>query len=52
LDIPGVGILKVDDTGGTMRKAAEKGIYWIDIRFPTHNEALDFGKKSLEVEVL
>ena len=52
LNIPGIGILKVDDTGGAMRQSAKKGIYHIDIRFPTHQEALNWGVKELPVEIL
>lgn len=52
LNIPGVGILPVDDTGGAMRQSAKKGICHIDVRFPDHREALNFGVKWLDVEVL
>ncbi len=52
LNIPGVGILPVDDTGGAMRQDAKKGIYHIDVRFFSHQEALNFGVKWLNVEIL
>ena len=64
LNIPGVGILPVDDTGGAMRQDAKKGIYHIDVRFcpkddndekaleKAHQEARKFGVKWLNVEVL
>lgn len=52
LRIPGVGIKEVDDTGGAMRKSWRKGVYHIDLRFPSHLEALKWGKKVLMVEVL
>lgn len=52
LSIPGVGIKEVDDTGGAMRQAARKGIYHIDVRFLSHDEAKRFGVKWLDVEVL
>jgi 3D (Asp-Asp-Asp) domain-containing protein len=52
LSIPGIGILPVDDTGGAMRQSAKKGIYHIDVRFPTHQEALNWGVKNLPVEIL
>lgn len=52
LQIPGIGIREVDDTGGAMRKSAEKGIYHIDIRFHNHEEALKFGVQWLDVEIL
>lgn len=52
LNIPGVGILPVDDTGGAMRQDAKRGVYHIDVRFFSHQEALNFGVKWLNVEVL
>jgi len=52
LDIPGIGILAVDDTGGAMRQSAKKGIWHIDVRFPTHQEALQWGVKTIPVEIL
>lgn len=50
--IPGVGIRKVDDTGGDMRKSARQGIYHIDVRFHSHEEALRFGVQWLKVKIL
>jgi 3D (Asp-Asp-Asp) domain-containing protein/LysM repeat protein len=52
LQVPGVGILQVDDTGGDMRKNAARGVYHIDIRFPTHQQAAAFGKRFIKVGVL
>ena len=53
LVIPGVGIRVVDDTGGAMRRSTEeKKIFHIDVRFHSHKEALQFGKKKLDVVVL
>jgi 3D (Asp-Asp-Asp) domain-containing protein len=53
LKIPGIKeVLTVDDTGGAMRQDAKKGICHIDIRFPAHHEALQFGRKWLNVEIL
>lgn len=52
LDIPGIGIKEVDDTGGAMRKDAENGICHIDVRFPSHQEARRWGVQWLEIEVL
>ena len=43
LDVPGIGVRVVDDTGGAMRQSAKKGIWHIDVRFHDHNEALQFG---------
>ncbi len=52
LDIPGIGIRIVDDTGGAMRQSAKKGIWHIDIRFHTHKEADEFGVKEELVRIL
>ena len=52
LNIPGIGIRVVDDTGGAMRQDAKKGIYHIDVRFPNHQQALKWGVKKLPVEIL
>ena len=49
LAIPGVGIKEVDDTGKAMRDDAKQGIYHIDVRMPTHQQALSFGVKWLKV---
>ncbi len=52
LQIPGVGVREVDDTGGSMRKDGRRGVYHIDVRFRDHQKALQFGRKWLDVEVL
>jgi len=52
LEIPGIGVRKVDDTGGAMRQSAKKGIYHIDVRFHNHEQALNFGVRWLNVKVL
>ncbi|GEM_PF-3470284 len=52
LDIPGIGIKEVDDTGGGMRQSAKKGIYHIDVRMASHQEARKFGVQWLDVKVL
>lgn len=52
LEIPGIGVREVDDTGGAMRKDARKGIYHIDLRFVAHQEALEFGIQWLDVKIL
>jgi len=52
LEIPGVGVRVVDDTGGAMRQDAEKGIYHIDLRFPNHKEARKFGVRWLDVKII
>ncbi len=51
LEIPNLGKRIVDDTGGAMRQSAKKGIWHIDVRFPTHQEALEWGVKWLDVKV-
>ncbi len=52
LNIPGIGIKEVDDTGGGMRQSAKQGIYHIDVRMSSHSEARKWGVRYLEVEVL
>ncbi|MBM3251002.1 MAG: hypothetical protein FJZ07_02095 [Candidatus Nealsonbacteria bacterium] len=52
LNIPGKGILTVDDTGGAMRRSARNGIYHIDVRFHDHKKALNWGVQQLTVEIL
>jgi 3D (Asp-Asp-Asp) domain-containing protein len=52
LKIPGIGIREVDDTGGEMRRATQKGYYHIDVRLPTHDVAYRYGVKYLLVEVI
>ncbi len=42
---------EVDDTGGAMRKDARKGVYHIDLRFRTHQEALAWGRREMTVYV-
>jgi 3D (Asp-Asp-Asp) domain-containing protein len=41
-----------DDTGGAMRQAASKGIVAIDLRFPSHQEALNWGRKKMTVYIV
>ncbi len=52
LDIPGVGIREVDDTGGGMRKSAREGVTHIDVRMASHSEARRWGVKTLNVSIL
>lgn len=52
LDIPGYGHwIPADDTGGAMRQAARRGEYLIDLRFKTHEEALQWGRKQITVRI-
>ncbi len=51
--IPGIGMREVDDTGGALRCAWRKrGQYHIDIRFATHEEALQWGRQTVPVTIL
>ena len=52
LNVPGIGVMTVDDTGGAMRQDAKKGICHIDIRFASHEDALKFGVKWLDVKIV
>lgn len=54
LDVPGYGIAAVDDTGAAMRRATESDPPYLllDLRFPSHKEALQWGRKSLTVTVI
>lgn len=52
LNIPGVGIRIVDDTGCAMRQSAKEGIYHIDVRFHNHEDAKEFGVQWLYVKIL
>lgn len=49
LKIPGAGVKEVDDTGKAMKKG---GILRIDVRFGEHKEAVEWGVKYLDVEIL
>ncbi|MDP6111884.1 MAG: 3D domain-containing protein [Planctomycetota bacterium] len=50
--IPGVGFRKVDDTGGAMRQSwRKKGVYHLDLRFRSHEEARQWGRKWMKVDV-
>jgi 3D (Asp-Asp-Asp) domain-containing protein len=53
LRIAGYGIVRVDDTGGDLRKAwEERGEVGVEVRFATHSEARAWGCKDMEVEIL
>ena len=52
LEIPGVGMREVDDTGGAMRQSAKKGIVHIDLRMKTHAEAKAWGVQWLMVRII
>ena len=46
IDIPGYGIAEVLDRGGSIKR------YKLDLLFPTHQEALNWGVKYLEIKLL
>jgi len=46
--IPGYGTFEADDTGSAMKRGDQ---IRIDLRFPTHQEALNFGVKTMEVTI-
>ncbi len=47
LDIPGYGHARVDDTGGAMRQSAKQGVVQLDLRFKTHQQARNWGRRWL-----
>ena len=47
LEVPGYGGARVDDTGAAVRKYRNN----IEVRFPTHQQALDWGVKYLDVKI-
>lgn len=49
--IPGIGLKKVDDTGGAMRKSWKKGVYHIDVRMTYHWQAQRYGTEWHRVEL-
>jgi 3D (Asp-Asp-Asp) domain-containing protein len=51
VNIPGVGPRQVDDTGGAMRRSWQKGVYHLDLRFRNHQDAVEWGRKWMQVEV-
>ncbi|MDO8582223.1 MAG: hypothetical protein Q7S16_05125 [bacterium] len=53
ISIPSIGVREVDDTGGALRRAwRERGQYHIDLRFATHDEALEWGRQIVTVTIL
>lgn len=52
VDIPQVGVRVVDDTGGGMRKSAREQVAHIDIRMATHQEALNYGVRWVDVGIV
>jgi len=49
--IPGVQLKEADDTGGVIRQKWRKGILQIEIRFKTHEEALQWGRKWMVTKI-
>jgi 3D (Asp-Asp-Asp) domain-containing protein len=52
--IPGAGPLPflADDCGGAMRRSARAKVYHVDLRFPTHKKALQWGRKRVFIKVI
>ncbi len=48
ITVPGYGTFPVDDTGADIIRSKIK---WIEVRFPTHEEAKRWGVKTLLVKV-
>lgn len=51
LMVPGYGQAVVDDTGGRMRQDARKGLFHLDLRFTSHDEALRWGVRWMWIAV-
>ncbi|MFH1022710.1 MAG: hypothetical protein V1809_04920 [Planctomycetota bacterium] len=52
VEIPGVGLRVVDDTGAAMRKSwTARGIFHFDLRMVYHHQARKWGTKDLEVKL-
>jgi len=51
IDIPGLGTRIVDDTGPWVRKFGPRGEIRLCVRFLTHKEAVEWGKKTLPVTI-
>jgi 3D (Asp-Asp-Asp) domain-containing protein len=49
VDIPGYGLAMVDDTGGAMRQSGQKKIVHFDLRFETHGQARQWGRRWMYV---
>jgi 3D (Asp-Asp-Asp) domain-containing protein len=45
VEVPGIGKLLADDCGGSIKGNK------IDIRFPTYNEAINFGRKNMRIKI-
>jgi len=51
IEIPNYGTVVADDTGGAMRGKDKNGLAKIDVRFKTHQEALNWGRQTLKVKI-
>ena len=49
--IPGVGWRTADDTGSAMREHGEKGVFHIDVRMPSHEQAVRFGVRHVAIRI-
>ena len=52
IDIPGYGVVEIDDTGGAMRQDAKRQIIHIDIRMQSHEAARAWGVQWLDVDIV
>lgn len=53
LSVQGLGVLTVEDRGSTRHFGSlSHKIKRIDVWFPSHKEALEFGKRKVNVEIL
>jgi len=51
IEIPNYGTVVADDTGGAMRGRDKNGLVKIDVRFKTHQEALNWGRNKLTIKI-
>ena len=47
--VPDVGSRKVDDIGGALITSAKRGVTHIDVRFRTHQEALEYARNHRDI---
>jgi 3D (Asp-Asp-Asp) domain-containing protein len=52
IEIQGMPILEVDDSGSDMIRATKQQFCWMDLRFSSHQEAKNFGTKILAIRIL
>ena len=52
LYVPGYGWARVDDTGGVVRSRHKNSKIYIEVRFPSHKKALNWGVKFFYIKML